>query len=535
MKKNSLFFLIALSFFYELHAQSNLCQPTIFKNIETSYIGNINGVLLFTQPVSTGGLWKSDGTAAGTSKITNAPAYCIFPENPCVLNGFLYFTTAYPTDQLWRTDGTDAGTQLVKDLPNINDIRHLVATNSLVFFLVEGTNYVNKLWKSDGTDGGTALVADLDPTNSLSWDPFHLFATSDFVFFKVGNAFTGVELWKSDGSVAGTAIIKDINPGSLDGTYHIINSGMAELNNKVYFYGGVGLTGMEGLWETDGTEAGTNFVKAIRNISKPYHIGNFLYFLAYDVGAINGGSLYGQELWVTDGTASGTNMVKDIRPGNSGSSTANFSIKGLGSKIVFYANDGISGYEPWISDGSTAGTSLLKDIYPGQTSSSNNFSASDVVGGYIYFSADNGVNGRELWATDGTPSGTVLAADILPGSEGSAPFYFNVFNGNLFFSAQPPGSFDNSIWSCGNFIGINDVLKQTIEIYPNPSSSILNISNVPQGSRIKLINTLGQVLVNKESADAQTTLDVSRFSNGLYTIILEADGGIVTRKVLIEN
>ena len=83
--------------------------------------------------------------------------------------------------------------------------------------------------------------------------------------------------------------------------------------------------------------------------------------------------------------------------------------------------------------------------------------------------------------------------------------------------------------------GLTNSAIAGIEIYPNPSSSILHISNAPQGSRIKLINTLGQVLVNIDSMDAQTSLDVSRFANGIYTIILESDGSLVTRKVLIEK
>jgi hypothetical protein len=38
-----------------------------------------------------------------------------------------------------------------------------------------------------------------------------------------------------------------------------------------------------------------------------------------------------------------------------------------------------------------------------------------------------------------------------------------------------------------------------------------------------------------ESADANTTIDVSHFANGLYTIILEANGSIVTRKIVVEK
>lgn len=83
--------------------------------------------------------------------------------------------------------------------------------------------------------------------------------------------------------------------------------------------------------------------------------------------------------------------------------------------------------------------------------------------------------------------------------------------------------------------GLTNSAFAGIEIYPNPSSGILHISNITQGSRIKLINALGQVLVNMAATDAQTMLDVSRFAKGLYTIILEDDGAIITRKILLEN
>ena len=202
-------------------------------------------------------------------------------------------------------------------------------------------------------------------------------------------------------------------------------------------------------------------------------------------------------------------------------------------------NDGTHGIEPWISDGTEAGTFMIKDINPNQ-SSNNNFEFSESINGYTYFSANDAMNGMELWVTDGTTQGTFILDDIQYGNDGSAPSYFNVFNGNLYFIALASGTnsqftFNRSIFSCSNLSGTTDVLKQDVTIYPNPSSGILHINNTPKGSRIKLINTLGQVLVNMDSEDAQTSLDVSRFANGLYTIILESDGGMVTRKVLIEK
>jgi hypothetical protein len=83
--------------------------------------------------------------------------------------------------------------------------------------------------------------------------------------------------------------------------------------------------------------------------------------------------------------------------------------------------------------------------------------------------------------------------------------------------------------------GLSTNTLNGIEIYPNPNKGIFYLNNTPQGSRIKLINSLGQELMNMATADTQTTLDLSHFATGIYTIILEADGGMVTRKLVLEK
>ena len=533
MKHFFLFLFLASPFFNNLNAQNSICQPYLFKDVEPQFLRNSNGNLFFTLSGADAGLWKSDGTLQGTVKINTAPPPGFIEFFNVAFDGFTYFTTLSPV-QLWKTDGTDAGTTMVKEIPNANRIYQLTAASNQLFFLVEGSNYVNKLWRTDGTTNGTGMVLDIDPTNTSEWDPYRICALNNDVFFNAGTQTNGVEIWKSDGTAAGTQIVKEIGPGFQDGTSHLVNSFMGVLNGKVYFYGGLTNSGQKGLWQTDGTEQGTNFVKAIGSISKPYHIGNLLYFLAYDEGAINGSSLYGQELWVTDGTASGTNMVKDIRPGTGISFPDGTTIYDFNGKALFGVNDGVHGIEPWVSDGTEAGTFMLKDINPDPFYNAR-FDFSEIIDGYSYFSANDDIHGIEMWVTDGTPQGTFMSNEIVSGVEGSAVYGINVFNNNLFFGARAPGALDGSIWSCGNLAGTSNVQKQEFEIYPNPSSGILNIINAPQGSRLKLINTIGQVLVNMDADDAQTSLDVSRFANGLYTIILEADGGMVSRKIVVER
>ena len=77
------------------------------------------------------------------------------------------------------------------------------------------------------------------------------------------------------------------------------------------------------------------------------------------------GDTNGTELWNSDGTEAGTNMVKDIWPGPNGSSPSY--LTDLNGTLLFSANDGSNGMELWKSDGTAANTILAKDIYIGKS------------------------------------------------------------------------------------------------------------------------------------------------------------------------
>src|SRR5256885_258574 len=90
-------------------------------------------------------------------------------------------------------------------------------------------------------------------------------------------------------------------------------------------------------------------------------------------------------LWFSDGTLAGTNFVKDIYPGPTSSSISSYFDAGLGN-IYFVANDGTSGQELWKSDGTPAGTQLVKDIKPG--SGASNITFINKVNNIVFFMAD---------------------------------------------------------------------------------------------------------------------------------------------------
>lgn len=81
-------------------------------------------------------------------------------QNLMNVNGTLFFTTSSGSlvtpSGLWKSDGTAAGTILIK-----GDLRILsiIDANGTFFFIINSPNSVDQeLWKSDGTEAGTVMV-----------------------------------------------------------------------------------------------------------------------------------------------------------------------------------------------------------------------------------------------------------------------------------------------------------------------------------------------------------------------------------------
>jgi ELWxxDGT repeat protein len=198
--------------------------------------GNLTAVgntLFFT--VRTG-LWKSDGTDAGTVAIVPSPAAFYFsPTNLTDVNGALFF---WNSQQLWKSDGTDGGTVLVKDLTKPSSTTTTFSSSSTLNTNVNGTLFFTNdsaLWKSDGTTDGTVMVKDVAATGLTNVKGVLYFAGKD-------NA-NGTELWKSDGTEAGTAMVADINPGA-NGSWPML---LAISHGKLFFTANDGAHGTE-LW-----------------------------------------------------------------------------------------------------------------------------------------------------------------------------------------------------------------------------------------------------------------------------------------------
>jgi ELWxxDGT repeat protein len=267
------------------------------------------------------------------------------------------------------------------------------------------------------------------------------------VYYDVGST----QLWRTDGTSAGTGFVKDTAPAAGAG---LPLGGMTALNNNLYFVGSDG-NGSNGLWRSDGTAAGTGLVTPLPSQSGYFGavlfaVGSYVYFNGYD-------STHGWELWRTDGTAAGTMLLKDINAG-AGSSRPFFNqfcntVVGLNGIAYFYANDGVHGAELWRSDGTTQGTNLVVDVNAGAGDGvqTNYSSAIAAINGQVFFNGYDPTHGAELWSTNGSAASLVL--DIAPGTGGSNPHQLVAVGNHAYFVAND-GTHGDEVWIAdGNATG----------------------------------------------------------------------------------
>lgn len=421
---------------YLWHSNLQNPSPTLLKTFTVNGIGGGqhgkftkvgNSVYFITRNFNYNiEIWKTDGTSAGTLKLTELPSNT-FPEKLFSFNNDLFFSVSssqiFP--QLWKLD---TRLNLINNITNILIKSDFSIYNDKIFFSSNNESNGWEIWESDGTPEGTKQFLDIIPGSTNSF-PYGFTVVNNFLFFCADDPISGREIWKTDGTISGTQMVKDIFKGV--STSDPLN--FRSFKNELFFIANDGENGRE-FWKSDGTEQGTKLVKDIFYGSGSSDINYSListsndkhfYFVAKD-------SLRGAELWQTDGTTDGTTIVKDIFPGVNPSNISE--LINFKSEIFFNANDGVNGSEIWKSDGTEQGTNILFKLNSRNASSYPNMFR--VVNDVLFFSARTEGEGYELWKSDGTDNGTILVKDINPGPQSSDILLPTMFKNQLFFTAE---------------------------------------------------------------------------------------------------
>ena len=338
-----------------------------------------------------GEIWITDGSQAGTTILEsiNIPASPVIPiMGITVMNNMVYYgvMSADKHLELKKTDGTVAGTSVVHDFGIYNQsmlVELKTIGNQIFFDLYDIDNGGDDLiYRSDGTDAGTIQLIDLTP------DAAGHFLMSDFMpmgnnaYFMVGGFSNNASIYKSDGTVGGTGLLKLINPTSYNTNTF---PSFAATSNLLYFAANDGVNGKV-VWSTDGSPAGTKMIsnpQLALNPTSLVTINDTVYFSGSNPSV-------GNELMRYDNSVSAPALVREIVPGSSGSNPK--AVTGMNNTLIFNATrNAQEGSEFWVSDGSLVNTIEIANVNSGTNLSSNPrlFASS---GNTAFFAADMDLN-----------------------------------------------------------------------------------------------------------------------------------------------
>ena len=557
----------------------------------------MNGIVFFVADDGTNGLelWRSDGTADGTRVVANiGPGSANGAGNSIVgggsypvINNVLYFggNDGVTGEELWRTDGTAAGTYRLSDgapgAANLDPYDYSVVGTRLYFRGNAGVT-AQSLWTSDGTVAGTRDVG----VEQLSGTTMGVFwVAGDTMFFPLTNASRGQELWRATAS--GTAsLVADLNSGPGDANPVPIavmsdssllftvftTSGGSDRRRLMHVRGNGNPTnvldpmpsdilramvapngvlinfGNLPLFITDGTANGSGFVNSDLSFSNGSNqvvsSGGYVYFFAStgfgtniwrtdgtrasltqfitldmpvesEQLVLSNGKFYfmngrftdpdhGLELWTSDGTPAGTKLFKEFMPGPDDSSVG---IHTLGNRLLLDVFDGQSAIEPWASDGTETNTVRLADLTVSNVTGSSEPDVMGSIGARVIFRADDGVHGSEVWATDGTSAGTRILTNQPDGTGSVSGLQRILMNGFMLFGGA--SSAGSELWRTDG-TPVGTFLVKDIRPGSASSDPRLYDSTVMNGVAYFVANdgTHGPELWRSDGTDAGTWLVV---------------------------
>jgi ELWxxDGT repeat protein len=431
-------------------------------------------------------------------------------EGSVVIGSTLYFSVA---GGLWKSNGTPAGTELVKQFdPRDNDRISLYVMGDNLYFAANDGVHGLELWKSNGTSAGTVLLEDINPGSGGS-DPFEFEQMGGALYFFV-LVDGGPQLWKSTGLEGeGETLRYRTNEAQDVGE-------LTAVGTSLFFWGLDGTNGFE-LWTSEGPAGSTVMIKNIRGedglvrSSEPAGLtalGNTLYFRANGTTTANN-----IELWKSDGTEDGTVLLKNINPGDQPSGPSNFIA--VGETMFFRAFDGTS-TELWKSNGTDVGTVMVSD--PGSINLNNGSLSGKIVkdasGLNVYF-VESSAQGRRMWKSNGTRP--VFIEDLTSYGLG-AQLVAPTFIGDDLYTVAGEGNFYGNLWKYvdgPNSPGLTQVRATNSSRESNNDLQILNAAGT---NLFLMVNTpeFGRELWKSDGTTNGTALlkDINTVDNSGYEL-----------------
>ena len=178
--------------------------------------------------------------------------------------------------------------------------------------------------------------------------------------------------------------------------------------------------------------------------------------------------------------------------------------------------------------------------------SSNNiatYTLTNSVGCDSVITLDLVVNNPDVGVTNNAPTITATATsgtfqwvscdeNYTPITGETDASYTAVGNGSYAVIVNQNGCTDTSACETIANIGLENLNQENLSIFPNPTNGLVKISNTSMIQSIKVIDATGRVIIEKEPEAEEVSVDLSKYSNGTYTMEVTLTEGVIRRKVI---
>jgi hypothetical protein len=79
-------------------------------------------------------------------------------------------------------------------------------------------------------------------------------------------------------------------------------------------------------------------------------------------------------------------------------------------------------------------------------------------------------------------------------------------------------------------VGVTEIENSSINIFPNPSTGIINVKGA-ENSTIEILNSLGVVVATINNASSMESVNLSEFNTGTYIVRVITDNNIIIKNV----
>lgn len=103
----------------------------------------------------------------------------------------------------------------------------------------------------------------------------------------------------------------------------------------------------------------------------------------------------------------------------------------------------------------------------------------------------------------------------------------------LFQTQQNFGEIAKGGFLTNELLSVNDLTKESIVLYPNPTNGIVNIENA-EGFQMEVYDILGKTIISKNTISKQEVVNLSDFAAGVYYIKLQNQNATTVKKVVVK-